>query len=198
MWADLVLTLSLCILPLASGLTSCGTGCLSPKLSPLALSSQQSFIEVTFASPYQNYAALPQASMAYGICYALGCNYRNMTVQIAGGDFIGRQDLIYGVTFYTQPGADVSVLPGELYQALYADNGAGAVGSVTYGFRGLTLGALGGYPTVYNGWGSFTVPSPSPPRLPPPQPHQERASTRAQAQVLGRTASKSRQTGRGC
>jgi len=56
-------------------LSACGTGCLSAKIDASASASVITYIETTFSAPYANYAGSNNAPpMAYGICYALGCN----------------------------------------------------------------------------------------------------------------------------
>jgi len=94
-------------LHLAAGsrtLLACGQrGCLRPKIDPAAVGA--SFVlDATFTSPYNNYAATTQGfQMAYGVCYAIGCNYRNMTVAFLGGDTVSKQDFAYNFTLYVAP-----------------------------------------------------------------------------------------------
>jgi len=156
---------------------ACGNGCLNPKLDPSAVASAPSLFEVKFSTPYQNYAGGSNGpQMSYGICLALGCNYRNVTVAYITGDTVGKQDFAFSVVFYTLPGVDTNVLPAAFAAALPSTN-ATASGTIAYGLALLTGGALTAT-GVYAGIGNFTLPPPSPPPsspspsppLPPPPP----------------------------
>ena len=87
-------------------LQACGFACLAPKIDPAAVASAPVLIEVTFSAPYALYAA-PQGTygMAYGICYVLGCNYRNVVLTLATSDAVGKKDVVYSVVFYNPAGS---------------------------------------------------------------------------------------------
>lgn len=120
--------------------------------------------------------------MAFGICYALGCNYRNVTVAFAAGDTQGLMSFAYSITFYTLPGSsNQTAFPAALAAALPSNLICSATGNptwvppgcispgglapqptVAYGMAFTQGGALGTLINVTLGYGSF-APPPSPP-----------------------------------
>lgn len=158
-------------------LQSCGTGCLSAKIDPAAVPSYPVLIETKFSAPFSNFAgASSSPSMAFGICYALGCNYRNVTVTYVTGDTSSKQDLVYSVVFYTMPGSlNLTAFPAALSASLPSTSST--VGSVAYGMSITQGGALSTLVCVYPA-SSYTLsalpptpPNPPPiPLLPPPAP----------------------------
>ena len=121
--------------------------------------------------------------MAFGICYVLGCNYRNVTVTYLNGDATSKQDFAYTVVFYVQPGsANITAYPAALI-ALLPSASPTTVGTIAYGMYFTQGGALSTLTGVYPAT-SYTFPAalppmpplpppitpPPPPALPPPPP----------------------------
>jgi len=108
--------------------------------------------------------------MAFGICYVLGCNYRNVTITFLTGDSVGLQDFVYSVVFYTLPGVDTTALPAALDNALPSPF-ATMAGTVAYGIANLQGGALSSLSGVYPGtWYVFSTGAEIPPLPPLPSP----------------------------
>ena len=109
-------------------LLACGTtGCFSPKLDPAAIASASTTILLNFGTnsfmlfdaPYTTY------EIAYGVCYAIGCNYRNVTVAFTGaGNIVGKNAFAYNVTFWAFPNDPaLSSLPAALLAVLPSTSG---------------------------------------------------------------------------
>jgi len=153
-------------------LQACGTGCMHPRLDPSAVPSYPVLLEITFSRPFDNYAVQSlRPPMAFGICYVLGCNYRNVTVTYVAGDIVRRADFVYSVVFYTMPGSsNVTAFPAALLAALPSTS-TSTVGTIAYGMSFVQGGAISTITGVYvAGAGpsaSTYVPPAPPPRLPP-------------------------------
>jgi len=150
----------------AAPLQACEGGCLGPKLDPAAVASAPVYIETTFSAPFLNFAAVASTyQLAFGICYAIGCNYRNVTLALATADFVLKEDAVYLVLFYALPGSEsLTAFPAALYAALPSTSPT-TVGTVAYGMSSTQGGAI---PTLT---GVFPVPSrnaPLPPAAYPP------------------------------
>lgn len=168
------LILSLLALAAKGAEAACGTGCLAAKIDPAAIASYPVTIETKFNAPYSNYAATTNSPpMAFGICYVLGCNYRNVSVIYFNGDTAGKQDFAYRVVFYNYVGSsNITAFPAALSAALPSTTPTTA-GTIAFGMAYTQGGALSTLTGVYAGAGPFAVP-PSPPvppvASPPPPP----------------------------
>jgi len=133
----------------ARRLLACGNGCLAPKRDALAVPSYPTLIYTTFGAAYSNFAAPASGyPMAYGICYVLGCNYRNVTVTFVTGDLVAKQDFVYSVVFYALPGSsNLTAFPNALAAALPSTEPVS--GSLVYGLTSTTLGAMPWLTAVY-------------------------------------------------
>jgi hypothetical protein len=128
-------------------------------------------IETKFSAPYASYSAAPGSyQMAYGICYVLGCNYRNATVTFVTGDRAGKQDFVYSVVFYTMPGSsNLTAFPAALSAALPSTSPT-TPGTIAYGMGSTQNGALSTLVGVYPA-SSYTFSSlPALPPLPQAAP----------------------------
>jgi len=152
-------------------LQACSTGCLAPKLDPAAVSSPPVSIELTFSAPYLSYAS-PAGSypIAYGICYVLGCNYRNVTVTYTTGDTTAKKDLVYIVVFWNYAGSNNQFAYPAALSAALPSTGVNTVGTVAYGMSFALGGALSTLTGVYPVPGLNSPVPPAPPRLAPPPP----------------------------
>ena len=182
-WLLLALCAALCTAGGAGGpsrrLQACGTGCIAPWLDDAALSSAPAYINVATSSSLQNYRGPSTGySLAYGVCWALDCNYRNLSVEFVAGNEVSKTDLVYSVTFYAlqQDVATLTALPAALAAALPATQRMNEDG-LLYGVTSPAGGALSQVASVSWGWGAFAPPpsSPLPPAPPggwrPPPPH---------------------------
>jgi hypothetical protein len=147
---------------------ACGSGCVAPKLDPGAVASETTALELKFAMPFTSYGAVSSGyAIAYGVCVALGCNYRNVTARYATGN-LDATDVVFAVTFFAWPGsANLTLYPAALAYALPSTNPA-AVGTLAYGIA--TGGAIGGLAGVFLGYGGGLLAPPSPPPGPPLPP----------------------------
>jgi len=104
-------------------------------------------IETRFASPFNSYALVSSGyAIAYGVCSALGCNSRNVTVTLVTGDTAAKLDFaVYRVVMFWLHGA---APPPDLNLALPSADVA-AVGSVAYGIFNVALGAVAGLTGIY-------------------------------------------------
>jgi hypothetical protein len=167
-------------------LRACGNGCLAPKFAFGAVPSSQVLIDTTFSSPFPNYAGVSSGyAIAYGICYVIGCNYRNVTVSFVSGNVVAQNQFVYSVIFYALAGSsNLTVFPASLLAALPSKN-ASAAGSIAYGIsftQGGALSMLNGVDFVYSfsctctdgysGADCTTIPPSPPPAalVPPPAP----------------------------
>jgi len=138
---------------------------LNAKLDPAAVPSAPTIFTAQFFGPYLNaLGANNGPQMSFGICYALGCNYRNATVYNMGVS-ADKQVAVFNITFYTLPGANASVLPALLAAALPSLN-VSAVGTIAYGMAFSQGGALSLLSGVVRGYGSLSPPSPPLPPAP--------------------------------
>ena len=153
-------------------LQACGNGCILPKLDSTAVPSYPVMIETKFSSQFTGYATLSTGyQMAYGICYALGCNYRNVTVTYLTGDETGMQDFVYRIVFYTLPGISTTALPAALSAALPSTSTT-VSGTMAYGMVLATGGALPSLSGVYpaSSYTGSALPPAPPMASPPPGP----------------------------
>jgi len=148
-------------------LLACNSGCLAPKLDPAAVASATTALELKFASPFTSCGADSSGyAIAYGVCVALGCNYRNVTARYVTGN-LDSTDVVYAVTFFALPGsANLTLYPAALAYALPSTSPTTA-GTLAYGIA--TGGAIGGLAGVFLGYGGLIAP-PSPPPAPPLPP----------------------------
>ena len=98
---------------------------------------------MTFSSAYLSYASASSGyAIAYGVCYVLGCNYRNVTVGYLTGDTVNKVDFVYNVTFYNLPGSsNITAFPAALIAALPSTTPT-TVGTLAYGMAATVNGAL--------------------------------------------------------
>jgi len=130
---------------------ACGGACLKPIVSAGAQAAPPVFVQAEFSSALMTYAnPNTNYAVAYGICAALGCNYRNVVVSLSGGDLRAKTTLVYNVTFYN------TSLAGALKSALPCTAAVGVCLGVASGGGLATLVALS------------LLPSPPPPPSSPP------------------------------
>jgi len=149
-------------------LATCGGGCQRPIPADDAEASLPTAVNVQFSSPYLDFAGAPTGyRLAYSICYALECNYRNVTVTFAAGNTISKLDMVYLITFYTLPGQDKTLLPAALVAALPSTDPMNA-DSILYSVRATSDAAMPTVSGLFAGWGAFSPPAAGP--LPPAPP----------------------------
>jgi hypothetical protein len=159
------LLLALLALGVSGAGASCGTACLSPKIASNAVASSPVLIETTFSGPFAAFAGVATGyAISYGICYVVGCNYRNVTTNFTTAN-AGQNDVVYTVTFFNLPGSsNITAFPAALSAALPSLSPA-TVGTIAYGISFTQGGALstltGVYPVPY-------LNSALPPASPPP------------------------------
>jgi hypothetical protein len=133
-------------------LLACGDGCLGPRSDAAKAQSLSMAVLVTFSQVHESYATAAAAnSVAYAVCYSLGCDYRNVTVAFVTGDTMEKTNIVYGVTFYGEnAGSFVDALSARLPSTNVSEEGSVA--------QGLALPQTGALPLVtgvYAGYGAY-------------------------------------------
>jgi len=156
-------------------LQTCGSGCQQPFLAGNAVASYPVRIALSYSSNFSAYAvATTGYQITYGVCVAIGCNYRNVTSTYLTGNSQSspyKTTFLYNIVFYNPPGSsNITGQPAALIAALPSTN-VSAVGSIAWGLVSSQGGGMSTLTAVYPGSHYGTAAPPLPP-LPPPQPPQ--------------------------
>ena len=100
--------------------------------------------------------------MAYGVCYAIGCNYQNVTVTYLAGNTSSYTEAVYAFVFYADPAAAPVDYASALTAALPSLNSS-APGTVAYGMAFTQGGSIGTniLAGVRASYGSYAPPPPA-------------------------------------
>ena len=149
-----------------------GSGCLPiSQIAADSVPSKPTYIEVTGenAKLVNNADAGALQAIAYGICYSLGCNYRNLTVSYLTGDLENENDFKYSVVFHTKLGIDTTLYPSALLAALPSLDKTNTE-SIIYGISQTSLGGFSWATGVYSSTYTMSTAPAYPPQPPYPAP----------------------------